>query len=357
MPLRTRNQPPRHRGFTLLEGGVGQPFGADGAVQRQAGKPDLRRAFTLIELLVVIAIIAILIGLLLAAVQKVRAAAARAQCQNNLKQLGLAVHNYHDANGYIPAYWGGFDWLGALPFASLLPYIEQVALKAQFDNDSGQIYVWNLDYYTPTPGSPYANSHPVSTYVCPADGFNSPAVLDVFGDGTGFLGQLSYAGIYWSDFGGGDDLYFLAPPGRGAFRLNQNIGLNAFTDGTSQSLLISERYHRDPAWDYAMNGGPPPYQGQFTIRVYGLWGADVGGICSLASITTQAPINYMYNPNDPNAGNLWYVRPSVLGSGHSGGVNAVFADGSVHFIRDTISPITLLRLAIIDDGQVITEGY
>src|SRR6185437_12636571 len=127
--------PTKHRpGFTLIEL-VGQPFQADGGAS-QAGKPDLRRGFTLIELLVVIAIIAVLIGLLLPAVQQVREAAAKTKCVNNLKQIGLALHNYHDStNHFPPGYVDGNTNPTTTPdhdvgpgwgWASfLLPYVEQ----------------------------------------------------------------------------------------------------------------------------------------------------------------------------------------------------------------------------------------
>ena len=131
--------------------------------------PPKRGAFTLIELLVVIAIIAVLVGLLLPAVQKVRAAAARMQCQNNLKQLGLACHNFHDDNAAFPLASGSFGQTGYChPFIPLLPYLEQGAHYQKFYNWALANNAWmGSGVNDGGPGSLDASS--VKTFICPAD--------------------------------------------------------------------------------------------------------------------------------------------------------------------------------------------
>jgi prepilin-type N-terminal cleavage/methylation domain-containing protein/prepilin-type processing-associated H-X9-DG protein len=328
-----------------------------------------RRGFTLIELLVVIAIIAILVGLLLAAVQKVREAAARTQCINNLKQVALAVHNFESANGYIPYYFDNFGSgnPGRLPFVDMLPFIEQDILKTRWDNDvaaNGFLGVAELDWGAGGPAGAYANSFPIKTYLCPSDPYFGPTG-DYYGDGTVIVGQLSYCGIYYSTFFGGDDLYTSNPPGNGAMQVYQyedpgkGIALLNFTDGTSSTLLFGERNHYDPAWAIAGNGGTPPPPGiWYTLAELGIWGATNGGLECFTTMTTAAPLNLTYSDNAAAViPDLYYLRMRALGSGHPGGANVAFADGSVHFLSNSVSPITLVQLATINGGEAITGSY
>jgi prepilin-type N-terminal cleavage/methylation domain-containing protein/prepilin-type processing-associated H-X9-DG protein len=276
-----------------------------------------RWGFTLIELLVVISIIATLIGLLLPAVQKVREAAARSQCTNNLKQIGVALHNYHDVlkrfpPGYsasMPYFNGATDTTPGWGWATfILPYMEQTALSKQFD-------------LTEPVQEDAAIQTIVSAYLCPSD--LTPAqdlvnVPDAFGSPLTSAAPCSYAACC-----GGDESDTADPTGLGVFYRNSRTRLTDITDGTSQTILVGER-----AWASAQ----------------GIWaGAVDDGVC------TRGPLN----PSSVDPGADTFPAPCLVlahshlnnpfgdtdsslddfSSLHPEGGNFVFADGSVHFIR------------------------
>jgi prepilin-type N-terminal cleavage/methylation domain-containing protein/prepilin-type processing-associated H-X9-DG protein len=271
--------------------------------------PLSRRGFTLIELLVVIAIIAVLLGLLLPAVQKVRAAAARIQCGNNLKQIGLACHNYHDTRQALPpgyyataAYpdtYPGWGW-GAF----LLPYLEQDTLYRQIDLNSS------------VASSPAARAK-VALYLCPAD--TPPLTPFVLTDATGApaatAAPSSYAATVGPDADEAD-----AFEGSGVFYRNSHTRLTDIIDGTSQTVMIGDR-----AW----------------VQTQGIWaGAPSGAVTRAgprnpwANATASAAVLVLVHNNFIN------IRTDADGglddfsSNHTGGANLLFADGSVHFLAD-----------------------
>ena len=271
-----------------------------------------RKAFTLIELLVVIAIISILLGLLLPAVQKVRESANRIKCQNNLKQIGLACHQYHDTHksfpsGYLasapyPETTPGWGWA-----AFLLPYIEQENLYRQ------------VDFRQPVEKSS-AIQTPLAIFQCPSD---EPPVPDFPLTDVTFAPMCTAAASSYAATVGQDASEVDAPTGDGVFYRNSKTRIADIPDGTSQTVLLGDR-----AW----------------VQTNGIWaGAPNGAICRPgeanvwpnATGPTQALIlvhnNWINITTDADGG------LDDFSSNHPGGVNLLFADGSVHFIHSITS--------------------
>ena len=266
-----------------------------------------RKAFTLIELLVVIAIIAILIGLLLPAVQKVREAAARSKCQNNLKQIGLALHAYGDANRSLPpgAVNGGANNESWGWSAFILPYLEQGALHQQLNVattalhlQGGNATIQNL-CKTSLPG-----------YLCPSDDDPAPLLTRSFTGNSFPAGYQVAKANYLAVAGGGDH-------GRvnntGVLFLASNLSLTTIPDGTSNTLLVGERTTRCGAGTWVGNRNPAG-------------NGVVGTNYTLGRVSV--PLN---SPLIGNGG-----CDEGFGSRHTGGANFLAGDGSVRFLRDSI---------------------
>jgi prepilin-type N-terminal cleavage/methylation domain-containing protein/prepilin-type processing-associated H-X9-DG protein len=297
-----------------------------------------RNAFTLIELLVVIAIIAILIGLLLPAVQKVRDAAQRASCTNNLKQMGLALHNYHDANlrfppGYLAtgAYVDGTtDTTPGWGWATyILPQLEQGNLYNQ------------LNLSQPITNFPAAIQTVVPIYTCPADlGTGTPFAVT---NGSWATVCMAAPTSYAACCGGG--VSTTAATGNGVFYRNSQTRLTDITDGTSNTILIQERAFAnvEGVWVGAINTG---YCNQGAYNQDAVPGKLGQGAADLVLI--HAGTN-----NSTTGRNL-----DDTSSKHGVGSNFLFADGSVHFLRNIQSgsadSVTLEAMGTIAGGEVVS---
>ena len=298
--------------------------------------PTARRGFTLIELLVVIAIIAVLIGLLLPAVQRVREAAARTKCANNLKQMGLALQNYHLTYGILPAgaaiditkdcSSGSGDCRGNSAFTLMLPFEEQTALYSQYNLALG----WAGNY-------PILGGDVVPLYLCPSNGKWDayPNRRDYFG----IAGGKSPVSHGWRG-----DIYV-----DGVFNINIKLQLTDITDGTSNTLAIGESIHAEkwglgPGYGIGTIGGPTGW----------IWGAAcTAPNCPVTNESYNRDMRNTTYPLNTVIANIADDQQNDLpmGSQHIGGAQFVFADGHVSFLQESTPLQVLHDLASRNGGE------
>ena len=302
------------------------------------------RGFTLVELLVVIAIIGVMVGLLLPAVQAAREAARRMSCTNNLKQIGLALHNYHDSHGKLPPGWmqpatpdvdGGFGerWSWKV---FVLPYLEQPAVYDSLNVNDGRQPI-------PLADDPRAQAV-FNSYLCPSDPGGN--LNESYPDPNGnFYPKSNYPGVH----GRGEQVSIAIGGGNGLFGKASRVRFADITDGTSNTFAVGERdaksrgqgafgslgdpFRHAAVWIRAM-----PRPGSITPATQ--HGRSVTGVCTDLPGSTR-----LLNGESSRA----------FGSAHVGGAHFALADGSVRFVSESISPITYGRLAQRNDGQVVGE--
>jgi prepilin-type N-terminal cleavage/methylation domain-containing protein/prepilin-type processing-associated H-X9-DG protein len=310
-----------------------------------------RRGFTLIELLVVIAIIAILIGLLVPAVQKVRDSAARAQCQNNLKQIGLALHSYHDTYKHFPSNRrpSATNTIRQSWITYLLPYFEQRNILAIYDP--------TVNWSAPA-NAPAVNTR-IAILECPSS--PNPERLDYVPENpaVSVAACTDYANVYGVDPRLAS-LGLVSQVGVGILPNNTKPRIADVRDGTSNTILVTESAGRPARYQNGQQVGTPPSTrvngGGWCRPASSIWlsgsspdGQSIPGPCGINCTNGQGVTSYP----DPYYG--------VDGTGqiygfHDGGVNTVFGDGSVRFLPSSLDINTLAALVTRAGGEPVSAG-
>jgi len=317
------------------------------------------RGFTLIELLVVIAVIGVLIALLLPAVQSAREAARRAQCANNLKQIGLALHNYHDAVGVFPAgylFLPGGDAIHGPPdpitgdtgpgwayAMQILPYMEQSTL---YDAFNVELPCWWAENVT-------AAVAQVSTYFCPSATNDGPELVEVFDESENELARLGRS--HYVANAGILNLWDVPQPNHrrlatGPFYRNSRIKIADVKDGLSNSIFLGEHSPiiSDKTWVGVVPGGincPDPR-----------WAFSEGSVCDLAATFLLAHSGPSPNEQPPviHIPNAPFGHVDQMLSEHPGGTHILLGDGGVRFVKETIDANTWVALSTVNRGEIIS---
>jgi prepilin-type N-terminal cleavage/methylation domain-containing protein len=358
-------------------------FFCKGISMKSLSKSKRHKGFTLIELLVVIAIIAILIALLLPAVQQAREAARRTQCKNNLKQFGLALHNYHDVYNTFPRFVQGsrYDgtgdgWRSFSAHAMILPYIDQAPLYNKID--------FNLNACCESGGAAGGNNDAllnavrISAFMCPSDSppqnMGAPNNYAVcMGPNTGFDADVNQG------------------QQNGIFNRHQWCGISDIKDGTSNTIAVGEILTTDQGGavgsqaelSKVRDGGGgtgghseyanPRHWPAITKTDADTWGAAFGAVTNINGNRVgdkwfhgepgRTAFNTLLNPNSPYPNGSWHCGGCHYDGGtliaarssHTGGVQVLLADGAVRFISENIDWSTYQALGGRNDGVVVGE--
>lgn len=337
-----------------------------------------RNAFTLIELLVVIAIIAVLVGLLTPAVQKARDAAARTQCQNNLKQIGIALHTYHDGKGAFPQNHrpaGAANSVRERWFIKILPYLEQGTLSSRYDEASNWDSATNLPVTSiplkvaQCPAAPSPNRLDVNPAAASPPGFGAPAVVAVtdYGGIYGVHPSFITANNSIPAIASIQNPYGVITNSNAANGETTPITLNDISDGTSNTIVVAESAGRPYLYQNGVRQG-------LDLTVHGVNGggwarpaseiwiigfADKAGTLPGGPYTVNAANGIDAEGTFPltvPAGAALGTDPSgQIFSFHVGGANVLLADGSVRVIDSGIAPAVIAALATRANNDVVPK--